>query len=228
MLAAAGRAGGLVRNPSKAKGDRAEREAVAELVSLAPDLVSVHNPQRKLGAGRAEDTGDLWVFHDVAIQVRSYDTSRLGIAIRSAAVDAVVQATNAGVPYALGMVPIPGSRKGTVRWLACGLDWPDSGPTPDSRTDGPLVDLRDGPCRQPVEFRQVGRAITWLRNDDGPYGYEARPREARVARLPQITGPWTAGDTRGGGVLVAPVEAWITAFRRARGGRSANAPPTAA
>src|SRR6478735_12765266 len=58
-----------VPNTNKRKGDRAEREAVAVLCELAPDLV-VARPQRLLGAGRREDTGDLWVFPGVTVQVK--------------------------------------------------------------------------------------------------------------------------------------------------------------
>ncbi len=175
-------------NPSKAKGDRAELAAVAYLTQAAPHLVSVHRAQRKLGAGRADDTGDLWVFHDVAIQVRAYDLARIGTAIRTAAVDAAQQATNAGVPYALGMVPFPRARAGSVRWLACATRWPTA------------------PVREPLPFELVGRALTWLRDDIGPYGFDPRPRRARIAALTSTEGP----------ALVAPIEAWLDAFATAR------------
>ena len=56
-------------NSNKRKGDRAEREAVAAVCRLAPDLV-VERPQRLLGAGRGEDTGDLWVLPGVTVQVK--------------------------------------------------------------------------------------------------------------------------------------------------------------
>ena len=56
-------------NSNKRKGDRAEREAFAVLCLLAPDLL-VPRPQRLLGAGRREDTGDLWVLPDVTVQVK--------------------------------------------------------------------------------------------------------------------------------------------------------------
>lgn len=185
-------------NPSKAKGDRAEREAVAYLVETVPHLVSVGRPQRKLGAGRAEDTGDLWVFHDVAVQVRSYDLSKIGAAIRSAAVDAAAQARNGGQPFALGMVPVPRARPGTVRWLACVADWPVP------------------PAREPVRFELVGRMLAWLRDDDGPYGFDARPRASRIATL---------RGHGGGQVWAAPVEAWLGALQSLRAqGSSARLP----
>lgn len=172
-------------NPSKAKGDRAEREAVGYLIRAVPHLVSVPKPQRKLGAGRAEDTGDLWVFDDVAVQVRSYDLSAIGKALRSAAVDSAIQATNGGYPFALGMVPVPRAKQGTVRWLASVTDWPKP------------------PVREPVHFEVVGKMLAWLRDDDGPYGFDARPRTARIATL-RCTG--------GGVVWVSPMEAWLAAL----------------
>ena len=176
-------------NPSKAKGDRAERDAVAYLVETVPHLVSVTRPQRKLGAGRAEDTGDLWVFHDVAVQVRNYDLAAIGRAIRSAAVDAAAQAANGDQPYALGMVPVPRAKQGTVRWLACVTGWPEP------------------PVREPVHFELVGRMLTWLRDDTGPYGYDPRPRTARIATL-----RCTGGDL----VWVAPIEAWLETLQLLR------------
>ena len=169
-------------NPSKAKGDKAEREAVAYLTEIVPHLVSVAKPQRKLGAGRAEDTGDLWVFHDAAVQVRNYDLATIGKAIRSAAIDSAAQAANGGLPLALGMVPVPRAKAGTVRWLACVTVWPQA------------------PVREPVHFERVGRMVTWVRDDCGPYGFDARPRTTRIATL---------RCTDGGLVWVSPMEAWL-------------------
>ncbi|GAA3634687.1 hypothetical protein [Microlunatus ginsengisoli] len=176
-------------NPSKAKGDRAEREAVAYLVAAVPQLVSVSRPQRKLGAGRAEDTGDLWVFDDCAVQVRSWAVAQIGTAIRSAAIDAAAQARNGDLAHGLGMVPVPRAPRGSVRWLACCLDWPAVLP------------------REPVHFELVGRMLAWLRADVGPYGFDARPRTTRIATLPR---------SGGGLVLVAPMEAWLTGYSTLR------------
>jgi hypothetical protein len=185
-----------VSNPSKRKGDRAERAAVAYLTELTPHLVSVSKPQRKLGAGRAEDTGDLWVFHDVAVQVRSYAGRRIGEAIRTSAVDAARQAANARLPYALGMVPVPRAQRAAVRWLACVTEWPAV------------------PAREPVRFELVGRMLAWLRDDLGPYGYDPRPRTERIATL----------RCMGGGlVVVAPAEAWTAAFAGVRAAVGADA-----
>lgn len=108
-------------NSAKQKGDRGERAAIAVLQGLVPDLM-LPNAMRKLGAGRKEDTGDLHAFADVAVQVRN--VANLGYAIRSSAIDAVTQAGHAGVPFALGMVPVPNARSETVNWVACCLTWP--------------------------------------------------------------------------------------------------------
>lgn len=94
-------------NSSKRKGDQAEREAVAVLRGLAPDLV-VGRPQRLLGAGRREDTGDLWVFPGVTVQMK-YRADPLH-ALRPAADGATVQAARAGSGFAVGLVPLPGVR----------------------------------------------------------------------------------------------------------------------
>lgn len=126
-------------NPSKAKGDKAERDAVAYLVEQVPHLV-LPRAMRKLGAGRKEDTGDLHVFGDVAIQVRNYRMEQIGQAIRSSAVDALEKAANGDLPYALGMVPYPRARAGTVRWLATWV-------TPPTDLDV-----------EPIEFKLVSKA----------------------------------------------------------------------
>jgi hypothetical protein len=73
-------------------------------------------------------------------------------------VDAERQAGNGDLAYGLGMVPYPRARPGSVRWMACCTRWP---------TD---------PVREPVRFELVGRILVWLRDDLGPYGYDARPR----------------------------------------------------
>lgn len=171
-------------NSSKAKGDRAELEAVDLLVRLAPDLV-VSKPQRMLGAGRLDDVGDLRVFDDVAIQVRNYKAASIGTALRSSAVDAVQQSVNGEVRFALGLVPIPGARKDKIRWLAACVDWPF-----------PTVE-------DPVHFGLVSRAVTWIREADK---FEPSEREQRLARLGGAGTP----------VYVAPIEAWLNAYRSAR------------
>ena len=103
-------------NSNKSKGDRAEREALEVICGLAPDLV-VTRPQRLLGAGRREDTGDLWVLPGVTVQVKH--RADPAHAIRLAAVGAAVQASRAGCAFALGLVPIPGpGRRRSGGWRA--------------------------------------------------------------------------------------------------------------
>lgn len=175
-------------NAAKNKGDRAEREAVETLKALAPNLC-VDGAIRMLGAGRLDDVGDLRVFDDVAVQVRNYKMSNIGIALRSAATDSVIQAKNGRVSTGLGMVPIPGARKTTVRWLASCVKWPM-----------PLWD--EGGLIQPQEFKMVSKAIEWLRDEKVHDGVHPVSRELRVARL----------LGRGPAVYVSPIEAWLAAY----------------
>lgn len=183
-------------NKSKTKGDKAEREAVEVLKALAPDLVRF-NARRMLGEGRTHDIGDLAVFDDAAIQVRCYAAAKLGLAVRSAAYDSVVQAANDGRPFALGMAPVHLAKKESVRWLASAVA--PTAESPYGGWPGPLPD-------EPVEFTMASRAVTWLRDDKGPYGYRPRPRAERIALLTGAGAP----------VLVAPIEAWIEAYRSER------------
>ncbi len=93
-------------NPQKAKGDRAELE-VARLVA---DLTG-YPVRRKLGAGRADDTGDLDGIPQTTVQVKNFkDTTR---AIREAIDDLENQRVNAGTPFAVAFIRRPGGR-----WLA--------------------------------------------------------------------------------------------------------------
>lgn len=175
-------------NPSKLKGDRGEREAMELLRTRIPWLLRP-NAQRQLGAGRKEDVGDLFALADTAIQVRNLKRADLGKAIRSSALDAVDQARNGAMPLALGMVPIPGASKDSVRWLGCAVDWPI-----------PL-------SQDPVHFEQVSRAVGWVRDDRGPHGYLVLPRTERIGRLNGGVAP----------VLFAPIEAWLTAYVHRKG-----------
>lgn len=171
-------------NASKRKGDDRELKAVRFLLDLAPELISVKNPMRKLGAGRIDDEGDLQVYSDCAIQVRAVD--QLGTALRSAARDAKIQAANAFQEFGVGMVPIPRAREGSVRWLATTVlgEWPA--------------------LAEPVaSFTQVSKAIAWLRDDVGPNGYMQHEREDRICLL-------EGGEEL---ILVAPIEAWIFDYR---------------
>ena len=87
---------------AKAKGDAAEREAATLLASLLGS-----GPRRKLGAGRADDTGDIdmpgW---DCTIQVASWaDALR---AVREKPVAAEVQSGHAGTTHSAAMIRLRG------------------------------------------------------------------------------------------------------------------------
>ena len=93
-------------NPAKAKGDQAERE-VAKLLSdrLGFDV------KRKLGAGRAEDTGDLYGLPDCTAQVKNYtDVLR---AIREGLPGSVAQQANAQAQHGVLFV-----RRRGGEWVA--------------------------------------------------------------------------------------------------------------
>lgn len=175
-------------NSSKNKGDRYERAAVAYLLETVPDLNSVKKAMRYLGAGRKEDVGDLNYFIDVAVQVKAW--ADMGQGIRAAASGSVIQAGHADVPFALGMVPIQGARKGKVNWLASVAvgRWPV-------------------PVEPVAEFAMVSKALAWLKTDEAPYGFRAWERDERIGLL---AGP-------GEPALVAPIEAWFKAYREATG-----------
>ena len=88
-------------NRSKDKGDRAEREAAA----LLADLLG-YKVRRKLGAGRADDTGDLDVVPDTVVQVADWaDALR---AVRHKPIGAEAQRGNAGATFAFSMVRMRG------------------------------------------------------------------------------------------------------------------------
>lgn len=110
-------------NPQKQKGDRAEREAVEALVAMSSGLQLTPLQMRALGAGRKEDTGDVHVFPDVAIQVKNYAATRMNQALREAALGAVRQAGNGLLPFHLGMSVIPRARKDGLRWAASAVTW---------------------------------------------------------------------------------------------------------
>jgi hypothetical protein len=173
-------------NSSKNKGDRFEREAVPVLVNLLPEF-ALAKAMRHLGAGRAEDVGDLYVLPDTAVQVRAY--SDPGKGIRSAAYDSVIQAGHGDKEVALGMFPILRTREGQVRWLACVT--PDRWPVPI----------------EPVaEFAMVSKALAWVRADEAPHGFRAWDRLERIGLLAGTGEP----------TLIAPIEAWAHAYRQAR------------
>lgn len=172
-------------NSSKDKGDRFEREAVPVLVNLLPEF-ALPKAMRHLGAGRKEDVGDLYVLPDTAVQVRAYNDPGKGI--RSAASDSVIQAGHGDKDFALGMFPILRTRAGQVRWLACVAPgrWPV-------------------PVEPVAEFALVSKALKWVRDDEGPYGFRAW---GRLDRIGLLAGP-------GEPALIAPIEAWAHAYRQA-------------
>jgi hypothetical protein len=131
-------------NASKNKGDRAEREAVEVLKELASDLV-LPNAMRKLGAGRREDTGDLHVFSDVTIQVKSLKNPV--DALRAAASGALVQSERAQTRWHVGMAPLPRARKNGIHWLCVTSEWPTS------------------PIGLFPQFGTTGTAIEYIRSD---------------------------------------------------------------
>lgn len=77
--------------PAKRKGDQAEREVAA----LIQDLTGIP-ARRKLGAGRADDVGDI-DFPDTVIQVANY--SDLVRAVREKVPACVVQQERAGAIF---------------------------------------------------------------------------------------------------------------------------------
>lgn len=103
-------------NPQKRKGDQAERE-IAALLSDELGLPV----RRKLGAGRADDAGDLDGIPNVAAQVKNYrDVLR---AINGAVADLEAQKRHAGADHGVAFIRRPGGR-----WIAvmdvpgwCGL-----------------------------------------------------------------------------------------------------------
>ena len=90
-------------NPQKNKGDRAELEA-ARLLS---DLLG-YDVRRALGAGRAEDCGDLFGIPETVVQVKNYaDVTR---AVREALSTVVDQQRNARAPFGAAMIRRPGGK----------------------------------------------------------------------------------------------------------------------
>lgn len=93
-------------NPQKRKGDAAERELAKQLTDLLGFTV-----RRKLGAGRADDTGDIDGLPDCTAQVKNYsDTLR---AINQGLKDLPLQQANAGDKHAVLFV-----RRRGGQWIA--------------------------------------------------------------------------------------------------------------
>ncbi len=86
---------------SKRKGDRAEREVAAILADLTGFDV-----RRQLGAGRADDVGDLDGIPDTVIQVADWaDVLR---AVRVKPIEVEAQRHNAGATFAVSAVRMRG------------------------------------------------------------------------------------------------------------------------
>ena len=100
---------------SKRKGDRAELEAAA----LIYDLLGI-DCQRKLGAGRREDTGDIHGIPDTVIQVCSRNTDIVSVGVVNKPLEAGQQARNADVTHAATFLRIRG---GTWRVILTPDQW---------------------------------------------------------------------------------------------------------
>ena len=107
-------------SPSKVKGDRAELECArlldAELGQLGPTPI-----RRKLGAGRADDSGDIDGLPGVVVQVKNW--KNVNAAIGAAMRDLPTQKANAKATHGVALVRCPGGRWIAVMDLAgwCGL-----------------------------------------------------------------------------------------------------------
>lgn len=90
-------------NSSKAKGDSAEREIAAEL-----SLLLGIDVKRKLGAGRAEDTGDLYGLDEWTAQVAWWPNKGPLQAVRVKPIECERQRINAHTPYAVSFIRLHG------------------------------------------------------------------------------------------------------------------------
>lgn len=94
-------------HPSQRKGARAELEAAAIIANLTG-----WPARRKLGAGRADDTGDIDGVPDTVIQVKHW--ADVLTAIRTGVDGATEQQHNAGATFGAAMVRLRGGR-----WVIC-------------------------------------------------------------------------------------------------------------
>jgi hypothetical protein len=88
---------------AKRKGDQGEREAA----QLLHDLLG-YPVRRKLGAGRADDEGDLEGLPDTTIQVVSRATDVVSVGVVRKPIEVTVQAENAGTTFAATMLRVRG------------------------------------------------------------------------------------------------------------------------
>ena len=98
---------------SKRKGDRAELEVAA----LIADLTGFP-ARRKLGAGRADDTGDIDGVPDTVVQVANWADALA--AIRQKPIEADTQRVNAGATFAVTAVRLRG---GLWRFVCTPEQW---------------------------------------------------------------------------------------------------------
>lgn len=90
-------------HPSKAKGDRAEREAAALLADELGLPV-----RRKLGAGRHDDHGDLEGLPNLTLEVKNQRD--IAGAVRDGLNDSQREQRNAGTDFGAAMIRRPGGR----------------------------------------------------------------------------------------------------------------------
>jgi hypothetical protein len=99
-----------VTGAAKRKGDSAEREAAAKLHDLTGWPV-----RRQLGAGRADDVGDLDGVPDTVVQVANWaDIARV---VRVKPLEAEAQRINAGATFAVTLVRLRGGEWRAVMTL---------------------------------------------------------------------------------------------------------------
>jgi len=95
--------GDAMTNPQKSRGDRAE----LEIARIIADLTG-HPVRRKLGAGRADDTGDLDGIPDTTAQVKNFADVTRGTT--NALNQLETQRVNAGTTHAVAFIRRPGGR----------------------------------------------------------------------------------------------------------------------
>lgn len=90
-------------HPSKRKGDSAELEAASLLTDLLGFTV-----RRKLGAGRMDDTGDLYGIPETVVQAAWWPNKGILQAVRHKPEVCEHQRENARVPFAFSMIRLNG------------------------------------------------------------------------------------------------------------------------
>ena len=98
-------------HPSKTKGDKAEREISA----ILSDQLGV-TVRRKLGAGRADDEGDLEGLEDWTLEVKSYND--VATAVTQGLADVTAEQANAGSTFGAALI----RRRGGQWFVAMTVD----------------------------------------------------------------------------------------------------------